>query len=429
MAIAEAQLINKLLDTKDFNSIITDFGVEELDFSVCKEQYEYIVNFYKKYKAVPDKESFIAKFPDFELFKVEEPTRAIVDELFENSLFRRGVKIFNTASSLFEVNAVDGANYLISHINELQPKYTINSVDMMHDMGAYNEWKDKVDNPESNYIEIPFKELNDILHGFERGSELALFLAKSSTGKSQVLSICAEHASKLGNRVGVISPEMSRNQLFMRIVTSRTHISNSALQNGNPVAGFKEFMDKMTASDEHLFISDITDFDNRITLSKVRNFIKSNNLDILFIDGIKYVRPDSKYKGMTETQIQGEVCTELLGMSNEFKIPVVGVVQARRRSNGQSKEESDLIDSESVFESYMITQVCTKMVGLQKRDGILQMNISKNRNGISDVKPLQYQIDFDTLRYTYIPNLEDIKNDKEASEIAEEAKDDFMEVF
>ena len=28
-----------------------------------------------------------------------------------------------------------------------------------------------------------------------------------------------------------------------------------------------------------------------------------------------------------------------------------------------------------------------------------------------------------------IPNLEDIKNDKEASEIAEEAKDDFMEVF
>ena len=77
----------------------------------------------------------------------------------------------------------------------------------------------------------------------------------------------------------------------------------------------------------------------------------------------------------------------------------------------------------------MITQVCTKMIGLQKRDGILQMSISKNRNGVSDVKPLLYQIDFDTLRYSYIPNLEDIKNDKEASEIAEEAKDDFMEVF
>ena len=352
MSIAEAQLINRLLDTKDFD-IISDFGIQDEDFSVCKEQYDFIIGFHKKYKSIPDRETFVARFPDFELFKVEEPTRAIVDELFENSLFRRGVKIFNTASKLFEVNAVDGANYLISHINELQPKYTINSVDMMHDMGAYNEWKAKVDNPESNYIEIPFKELNDILHGFEKGSELALFLAKSSTGKSQVLSICAEHASKLGHRVGVISPEMSRNQLFMRVVTSRTHISNSALQNGNPVAGFKEFMDKMNSSNEHLFISDITDFDNLITLSKVRNFIKSNELDILFIDGIKYIRPDSKLKGMTETQIQGEVCTELLGMSNEFKIPVVGVVQARRRGNGQSKEESDIIDSESVFESYM----------------------------------------------------------------------------
>ena len=48
---------------------------------------------------------------------------------------------------------------------------------------------------------------------------------------------------------------------------------------------------------------------------------------------------------------------------------------------------------------------------------------------IAENVQLQYQIDFDTLRYTYIPNLEDIKNDKEASEIAEEAKDDFMEVF
>lgn len=188
MSIAEAQLINRLLDTKDFD-IISDFGIQDEDFSVCKEQYDFIIGFHKKYKSIPDKETFVARFPDFELFKVEEPTRAIVDELFENSLFRRGVKIFNTASKLFEVNAVDGANYLISHINELQPKYTINSVDMMHDMGAYNEWKAKVDNPESNYIEIPFKELNDILHGFEKGSELALFLAKSSTGKSQVLSI------------------------------------------------------------------------------------------------------------------------------------------------------------------------------------------------------------------------------------------------
>ena len=77
----------------------------------------------------------------------------------------------------------------------------------------------------------------------------------------------------------------------------------------------------------------------------------------------------------------------------------------------------------------MITQVCTKMVGLQKRDGILQMNISKNRNGISDVPPLLYKIDYDTLNFTYIPNLDDIKNDKEASDIADEAKEEFVNVF
>lgn len=431
MAISEVQLINRLLDEKDYKGIILDNSVTSNDFNVCKNEFDYITDFYNKYKSVPDKETFVSKYPNFELFKVTEPTRAIVDEVFENSLFQKAVNIINTSSKLFEVNSTQGAEYLLAHVNELQPKVTVNAVDVMHSYDAYNVWKDKLENPCSNFVEIPFKELNDILHGFEYGHdpELALFLAKSATGKSQVLSMCAEHASKLGYRVGIISPEMSKNQFFMRIVTSRTHISNRALQYGLPVSGFKEFMDELNASNEHIFISDITDFNNEITLSKVHNFIKANKLDIIFIDGIKYVRPDTLVKGKTESQIQGDVCTSLLGMSNEFKIPVVGVVQARRRPNGKSKEDEDFVDSESVFESYMITQVCTKMVGLQKRDGILQMNISKNRNGISDVPPLLYKIDYDTLNFTYIPNLDDIKNDKEASDIADEAKEEFVDVF
>lgn len=281
MAIAEVQLINRLLDERDYRGIILDNNVTQNDFTVCVNEFTYITDFYHKYKDVPDKESFISKFPNFEVFKVTEPTRAIVDELFENSLFKRAVSIINTASKYFEVDSNKGAEYLLTHVNELQPKRTVTAVDVMHSYEAYNIWEDKVNNPTSNYVEIPFKELNDILHGFEYGHdpELALFLAKSSTGKSQVLAMCAEHASKLGYRVGLISPEMSRNQFFMRIVTSRTHISNRALQYGNPVQGFKEFMDKMNSSNEHLFISDITDFDNLITLSKVRNFIKSNELD------------------------------------------------------------------------------------------------------------------------------------------------------
>ena len=431
MAIAEVQLINRLLDDKDYKAIISDNSVTANDFTVCKDEFNFITDFYNKYHAVPDKETFISKYPNFELFKVSEPTKAIVDSVFEQSLFQNAVKVINNASKLFEVDSIKGAEYLLAHVNELQPKATVNAVDVMHSYDAYNVWKDKLENPYSNYVELPFKELNDILHGFEYGHdpELALFLAKSATGKSQVLSMCAEHASKLGYRVGIISPEMSKNQFFMRIVTSRTHISNRALQYGLPVQGFKEFMDELNASNEHIFISDITDFNNEITLSKVHNFIKANKLDILFIDGIKYVRPDVYKKGQTESQIQGDVCTALLGMSNEFKIPVVGVVQARRRPNGKSKDEEDFVDSESVFESYMITQVCTKMVGLQKHDGVLQMNISKNRNGISDVKPLLYQIDYDTLRFTYIPNLDDIKNDAEASDMAEKAKQEFMDVF
>ena len=48
MSIAEAQLLNKLLDTKAFD-IISDFGIKDEDFSVCKDQYDFIIGLHLIY--------------------------------------------------------------------------------------------------------------------------------------------------------------------------------------------------------------------------------------------------------------------------------------------------------------------------------------------------------------------------------------------
>ena len=66
----------------------------------------------------------------------------------------------------------------------------------------------------------------------------------------------------------------------------------------------------------------------------------------VIIDGLVYVKPDKIYRGMSRADMLGEVARGLLAISNEFKIPVVGVVQSRRRK-GDKKEGEDIDSVES----------------------------------------------------------------------------------
>ena len=70
------------------------------------------------------------------------------------------------------------------------------------------------------------------------------------------------------------------------------------MQKGLLINGYEKYFDELNLSDEHVFVADSEDFKDGITVSKCRQFVKSKKLDILFIDGIVYVEPDSDTKGM-----------------------------------------------------------------------------------------------------------------------------------
>lgn len=430
--ISELQLINKILTDKNFE-IITD-NLLTIDYFVqCKKEFSYLEDFYTKYHTVPDKETFTSKFPDFEYFTVYEPVKSIVDDMREQRLFQKAVSLINQSSKLFEKDANEGAKFLLDHISELQPNYSISYTDAVKDSSKRLEsWKSKMINPSLNYIDLPFKEMSEDLFGFQRGEEMFLFLAKSSQGKSQILTVCAEYAAKQGYRVGFISPEMSSESILYRYDTAKKHFSNMALQKGLVIPEYENYIQELQKSNECFLVSDINDFDGHITFQKVENYVKALNLDILFLDGLSYVRPDTNFKGMTETQVLGNACRNLLAMSNKYKIPVVGVVQARRRANESrfNTEESSMPDSESVFDSYQVTQYSTRIVSLQKmgkkEDKVLQFYIAKNRYGKDD-KKYTYAYDYDRLNFFYIPDIEDLKktNPKEV----EETKESFKAAF
>ena len=177
MSLAEYQLLNLVLKDKDYG-IIEENCLTEEDFAQAHEEFIFLQDFYKKYKAVPDKEKFSSKFEKFDYWTVDQPIKSIVDDIREQTLFRRASSILQDSEGLFMQDANKGVEYLLAHLDELQPVYTVPYTDIMHDRTRLLEWKEKQRNIKGAYIPLPFKELEDILYGYQKGEELFLWLGK-----------------------------------------------------------------------------------------------------------------------------------------------------------------------------------------------------------------------------------------------------------
>ena len=427
MSVSESQVITKVIKDKDY-SVLTNNFLDESYFFEHRDAFIYLRDYHEKYKSTPTAEQLIENCPKFTFMDSPSNFKSVLDEIREFRLFNRCVNLIQSSGKLMEQNSNDGVRYLLSHIDDLKLTDEISCVDMMHDKERLDVWEERKKHQAEIYIETPFTELNEFVYGYQKGGDLFLYLSKSNTGKSQVLCSSAAKACMDGNRVLFVSPEMPSLDIQYRIDTYITNFSNLAMQKGLQINGYKEYIEDTLKSDKHLFVADMVDFQRRITLSKIEQLIQQTKCDIVFIDGIKYVRQDYPKKGQTEAEIEGEVGAELLSMSSQYKIPVVGVVQARRRQNESKNNEQVDMDAESIGGSYSLAQVATRIVAIQKKADALQLSIAKNRYGLVD-KKLLYAYDFDHLTFDYIPNLEDIANNEELKDQQEGMKDSFKNMF
>ena len=155
----------------------------------------------------------------------------------------------------------------------------------------------------------------------------------------------------------------------------------------------------------------------------------SKQLDILFIDGMVYVKPDGDTKRMTVSECMGIVARELFQLSKEFKIPIVCAIQARRRSGEKKGNEEEVIsDSESIYNSYEVTQASTRIVSINRIANAIKLCCVKNRYG-SEGKDWIYNFDFDRMTFNFIPDIEDLNSTEEGKQELEETKESFKNVF
>ena len=418
------QILNKIISTKDI-SIITDNNLTIDYFLEYEDEYSFIKEHFDNYKNVPDTETFINKFPDFELLEVNESDRYLVDAIREEYLYSKSVPVIKKAAELLKSDSNEASRYLQSELVNLTPNYTTPYVDIIHSNSRVEMFEDKSNNKDKWFIPTGFEELDDIIYGWQCGEEFVVIFARTGIGKSWVLVKTVQHAWEIGKNVGYISPEMSADKIGYRFDTLNNHFSNMALVRGDKskvsIDEYKQYNEKLAEHNNSILVSTPMDFNKQVTVGKLRTFVQANNLDMLAIDGITYMTDERYKRGDNKTTSLTNISEDLMALSCELKIPILVVVQSNR--GGTEKDTPDL---EDIRDSDGIAHNATKVISLNQKEEALVMKIKKNRDGKVGDK-LTYLWDIDLGEFTWMPGDFDSATIERKEQKREEVKKEYKE--
>ena len=398
------QIINKVLKTKDIDLIIKNDLVEE-HFIGCESYYNFLMNHYRRYGNIPDPATFLDAFEDFELLDVTESDEYLIDKIQEEYLYSKLVPVLQDVAGKLQHNSIEAYEALRTAVMNVQPKTSTYGVDIIAQAHLrYESYVKKRDSDTPWMYPTGFPELDEHIGGLAKEEEFVVIVARTNQGKSWILEKIATHIWHLGANVGYISPEMSYDNVGYRFDTLYEHFSNFSLYKGKDVPDYEEYINELETKTKYKFlVSTPADFNRKITISKLRSYCLQNNIQLLCVDGIKYLADERYKRGDNVTTSLTNISEDLMGLSLELGIPIVVVVQSNRSGAGLENGAPDL---ESIRDSDGIAHNATKVLSIRQKDNKLNMVIKKNRNGPVDVTVV-YDWNIDTGEFVFDPSSTD----------------------
>ena len=395
----QEQVLNYILNTKDSSLII----LNRLDYSFFpnyKNEWNYIVNHFNTYGVIPDKESFLNSFPDFDLINVNEPLQYLVDELYKEHQSNQLATTFNKVRKMLLDNKIEDAVDLYKKAYEdLAVGVPLTSVDILKDTSRYDAYIERLTSFDKYYVRTGLPELDSIIGGWDREEELATIVARTNVGKSWLLLKFAVAAAEQGLNVGVYSGEMSERKVGYRIDTLIQHISNGALIHGssNIQNDYKTYIENLpTRFKGSIKVLTPNMINGPAGVTTLRAFIEKDNLDILFIDQHSLLEDDRKAKNPIERA--SNISKDLKNLQVLKRIPIISVSQQNRSSTENG------VGSEHIAQSDRIAQDSTIILFFEKHkddNSLLDIDLVKSRDSVNG-KKLTYKVDFNKGEFIYM---------------------------
>ena len=410
----QLQALNYILDTKDSSFLVLNNLTKDY-FSDYINEFQFIQNHLEQYNTIPDKATFLSKFPKFDIIEVTESVNYLFDGLVEDNNKRLLAKTFNKVRELITSGKVDEAMRVYANASDDMVKAKhLTCVDLINDTSRYTDFVNKCSDFSTFYVKTGFDELDEIIGGWDRSEELGTIVARPGVGKSWVLLKVAVAAAMQGLNVGIYSGEMSENKVGYRMDTLIGHISKMSIMRGNSgiLNDYKQYIDTLKDKIKGS-IKVITPamINGLAGVTALRAFIEKENLDMLCVDQHSLLEDDRKGKSAVEKA--SNISKDLKRLQVLKKIPIISVSQQNRTSTEEG------VDTSHIAQSDRIAQDSTVVIFLEQKDGILTLSLVKSRDSVNN-KKLCYAYDFDKGVFQYMPTQEDGLEGKDCESLREE---------
>lgn len=416
----QLQLLNKILQDGDA-SIITLNNLDESFFSDYVGEFRFIRTHLDQYGKVPDQFTFLSTFRDFDVVEVRETSKYLLDELYRDKNKRELAKTFNRVKDLLNQDKVDEAmNLYINATDNITQAVHLESIDILRDTSRYDAYIERSTDFTKFYVKTGFKELDEIIGGWDRQEELATIIARPNVGKSWILLKVAIAAAQQGLNVGLYSGEMSERKVGYRVDTLISHLSNTKLIHGNRDIQneYKVFLDNLSNEiPGSIRVLTPQMINGAAGVNALRAFIEKEKLDILCIDQHSLLEDDRNARDPVTKA--ANISRDLKNLQVLKHIPIIAVSQGNRGIS-----ENGTLGLENIAQSDRIGQDSTVVIGLEQKDGVLSLHLLKSRDSVNG-KVLKYNLDFDKGHFVFIPTENDATGGARCDEERSRYGDDY----
>jgi replicative DNA helicase len=243
-----------------------------------------------------------------------------------------------------------------------------------------------------------FADLDEMTRGLQ-GGDLIIIAARPSMGKTSLVLNIAQHVAVQPElSVGFFSLEMSKESLFIRLLTSEAQIDSHRLMSGaiaqKDYGRISQALETLSAM--RLFIDDSANVGVLEMRAKSRRLQAEHGLNLLVVDYIQLMSARGRYENRTLEL--ASISRSLKGLAKELNIPIVVLSQLSRAPESRSDHRPQLSD---LRESGALEQDADVVILIYRDDaynrdpnnpdaGTAELIVAKQRNGPTGIVRLAF---------------------------------------
>jgi len=249
-----------------------------------------------------------------------------------------------------------------------------------------------------------FTDLDEMTSGLQP-SDLVIIAARPSMGKTSLVLNMAQHVgTRTGRTAGIFSLEMSKEQLFLRMLTAEARIDAHRLRGG--FLGERDWGRLSqaigTLSEAKIFIDDTPSIGVLEMRAKCRRLKSEHGLDMVVIDYIQLMQGRGRFENRTLEL--ASISRSLKGLAKELSVPIVVLSQLSRAPESRSDHRPQLSDlresgaleqdADVVMFIYREDVYADKSAPTADMQGVAELIVGKQRNGPTGTVKLAFIREF-----------------------------------